>query len=653
MLLITNILAINNLFVFTIALVIVLVLVLIVFYNRKLMKKQREESTYEIGQLKLQCDSHKDELERVLQARDATITELKQQLSELSISGSEQTLYFENLRNETENKYLWLKQVINSVDIGIVVVDAENHRIIDANKKMLDILGQSLNALQSKLCSQITGEAETEACCLAVSEHNKQSAEVKIVSPQGEDMFYRKSVVCFQTEMKYCVISYVGITEQIHLTDEITKQKKELAAQRDSLTEQNKNITDSILYASRIQNAILPPDKFIKHVLPEHFILYKPRDIVSGDFYWVAQRGERIIIVAGDCTGHGVPGAIMSMLGIAILNEIVTAQIKANQIVEELREHVIRSLRQTGKKGEAFDGMDVSVCVIDNKTHKLEYTGAHNPLFIVREFSLVPYEFNPITVKHLGRSVLSSDGEMELLEIKADKMPIGLLQGTLKPFLYHEIDIQENDMLYVFSDGFIDQPDMDGKKLLRKRFKKILVDMYDKTMEEQKNILEEKFVAWKGEKMQLDDILVFGIKIVSKKDNKAQSESYNWADKVILIAEDEMISYMLLEEKLAKTRIKVLWAQNGKRAIELYKANLKIDMVLTDLAMPGMNGFEVIQQIREINADIPIIIQSAFFSRDEKEKGFKAGCDEFITKPINTQTLLATLNELLSVKMNK
>ncbi|MCF6184899.1 MAG: SpoIIE family protein phosphatase, partial [Bacteroidales bacterium] len=202
---------------------------------------------------------------------------------------------------------------------------------------------------------------------------------------------------------------------------------------KDKIEKQQKNIMDSIHYAGRIQEAVLPPDEFLNRILGEHFVLFRPRDIVSGDFYWATQRGDKTVIVAADCTGHGVPGAFMSMLGISFLNEIVNKEeiLQANIILNRLRENVKKSLRQTGKENEAKDGMDIALCIIDKKEMKIQYAGAYNPLLIIRN--------------------------EEISRIKADRMPIGIYLREKESFTNNIIDIHKGDLLYIFSDGYVDQ----------------------------------------------------------------------------------------------------------------------------------------------------------------------------------------------------
>jgi serine phosphatase RsbU (regulator of sigma subunit)/uncharacterized protein HemY len=273
--------------------------------------------------------------------------------------------------------------------------------------------------------------------------------------------------------------------------DEIEAQRNLATQQRDEITKQKELITDSISYASKIQNAVLPQNDYIDKVMQEHFILYRPRDIVSGDFYWLSQRNDKLVIAAADCTGHGVPGAFMSMLGVSFLNEIVNKSnvLQANEILDKLRINVISSLHQAEKEGQPKDGMDIALCIIDKKNGKMQFSGAHNPAYFFR------------------------DGE--LIELKGDRMPIGIhIKHNDKPFENHEIDIQKGDSIYLFSDGFTDQlGGGDRRKFTKKRLREELANLQNKTMAEQKVILNNALEKWRGDVPQIDDVLMVGIKI--------------------------------------------------------------------------------------------------------------------------------------------
>ena len=274
-----------------------------------------------------------------------------------------------------------------------------------------------------------------------------------------------------------------------HLEEIVKERTAEIIAQKTEIEEKNHHITSSIEYASRIQYALLTPNEIVSKYLPEHFILFKPRDIVSGDFYWLKQIGNHTIYAAADCTGHGVPGAFMSMLGISFLNEIVskTRFDNAGEILDKLRKKVKASLRQTGKDNESKDGMDIAVCIINKETLIVEYAGAYNPLYIIRK--------------------------RKLIEIKATRNPIGIYLNE-ESFKNHKFQLEKGDILYTFSDGYIDQfGGEDERKFKTKNFKNLLIEISDKPMHQQKETLEEILVKWRGNIEQTDDIIVFGVKI--------------------------------------------------------------------------------------------------------------------------------------------
>jgi serine phosphatase RsbU (regulator of sigma subunit) len=264
-------------------------------------------------------------------------------------------------------------------------------------------------------------------------------------------------------------------------------------------------IKDSINYAKYIQTAILPNKEFLDMHLKDYFILFRPKDIVSGDFYWVTSIEELTVIAAVDCTGHGVPGAFMSMLGAALLNEIVNKEYITHPgvILRRLRKEIIRSLHQRGETGELKDGMDLALCAIDFTNMKLQFAGANNPLYLVRKKE---------NEKIGAGNILASESHI-LYEIKGDRMPISIHE-SMKEFSVHEIGLLNGDMLYLFSDGFADQfGGQEGKKLHYKAFKKILLEHAGGSMEEQERGLEKTFSDWKGDHKQVDDVLVVGIRV--------------------------------------------------------------------------------------------------------------------------------------------
>ena len=274
------------------------------------------------------------------------------------------------------------------------------------------------------------------------------------------------------------------------LEQKVKERTKTIEEQKEEILAKNEEITQSIQYAKRIQTAVLPSVEKMDKALPDYFVLFRPRDIVSGDFYWMAEKDDKVIIVAADCTGHGVPGAFMSMLGVSFLNEIVNkgAVNQANKILNQLRAHVKDTLSQTGKEGEAKDGMDISLLMFDFKKKTVQYSGAYNPLYLIRKG--------------------------ELIETKADKMPIGIHIAEKESFSNNEIKLQKGDTLYIFSDGFIDQFGGDaGRKYMAKPFKRLLAEIQTSPMDEQKFILNETFDTWRGKYNQIDDVIIIGIRV--------------------------------------------------------------------------------------------------------------------------------------------
>ncbi len=272
--------------------------------------------------------------------------------------------------------------------------------------------------------------------------------------------------------------------------ESLSLQNEEILAQRDLLSKQNKAISESILYAKQIQSAVMPKKQLLDEIMPEYFILFKPRDVVSGDFYWIRKTQEFVIIIVADCTGHGVPGAFMSMLGISILNEIVWNKkiTKANQALNKLRNHVKHALEQTGKEGEIDDGMDLALCLLNTTTNELQYAGANNSLYLIK------------------------DGNFN--EIKADKMPIGYYPNEKPSFTNHEIQLNKGDTLYLFSDGFMDQfGGKQGFKFMTARFQQLLLDINIRPMELQEVLIEEELDRWMVGWEQTDDILVMGVRV--------------------------------------------------------------------------------------------------------------------------------------------
>lgn len=275
-------------------------------------------------------------------------------------------------------------------------------------------------------------------------------------------------------------------------TAEVVQQKAEIELQSKKIEVFYKQVTDSIRYAKRIQEAILPPDSFVKKLLPDSFVLYKPKDIVSGDFYWFEQLNGKTLFAAVDCTGHGVPGAFMSIVGYNLLKQIISKHqiTQPALILDELSKGVSETLHQRNyEESTSKDGMDITLCSYDSENHEVEFAGAFNPLFIVREG--------------------------EIFEIKGNKFPVGIfLEKETKKFTNHKLKVKKGDVLYIFSDGYADQfGGAKGKKFMQSQFRNLLFDIHKKPMPEQHRILNQTIEHWRGNEDQVDDILVIGMRV--------------------------------------------------------------------------------------------------------------------------------------------
>lgn len=246
----------------------------------------------------------------------------------------------------------------------------------------------------------------------------------------------------------------------------------------------------SLRYAGIIQKALMPDDEHLEGLFMEHFVLFLPRDIVSGDFYYALRNRQYLCVAAGDCTGHGVPGALLSIMGISFLNEIFQTKCepRANRTLNTMREKVMKALRQTGEKSEAKDSIDIGLCVFDTESNKLQFSGANRPLLRIRKG--------------------------EVAEFRPDKMSIGLAPLHEHPFTNVVIDTQPGDTFYLYTDGFSDQfGELTDKKFKHKQLKKVIESVAGFPLNQQKEILEDTFYDWKGNAQQIDDVLVFGFRI--------------------------------------------------------------------------------------------------------------------------------------------
>lgn len=281
---------------------------------------------------------------------------------------------------------------------------------------------------------------------------------------------------------------------QLKLEEIIEEKTEDIRVQKEQIEEKQHEILDSIAYAKRIQSAILPPQKLVKEHLKDSFILYKPKDFVAGDFYWMGQKGNRILFAAADCTGHGVPGAMVSVICNNGLNRSLNEfdLTDPGQILDKTRELVIKEFEKSEE--EVKDGMDIALCALEGKT--IHFSGAHNPLWIIRK------------------------GATEVEQIKADKQPIGQYAKE-EPFNTKKIDLAEGDTIYIFSDGYVDQfggenlpvSKAGGKKFKAAQLRRLLLSIQSETMDRQKELLDQAFINWMGSFEQVDDVCMIGVRL--------------------------------------------------------------------------------------------------------------------------------------------
>ena len=314
---------------------------------------------------------------------------------------------------------------------------------------------------------------------------NLEQIEIKVVGPWYKNL---ATAIPFWGFL-ILLISLSGYSSNKYLSQRrYTAQLKEESRIR--LEEKNKEIVDSINYAKRIQDAVMTSDGYRKSVIPKSFTFFKPKDVVSGDFYWVYKdQEENIFFTVADCTGHGVPGAFMSMIGTSLLNEIIVEKgIKnTNKILDEMRKQIIKSLNQDDNDDQK-DGMDISICKLNLKKNSLEFSGAHNPLLVV------------------------SEGEIKTF--KGDSQAVGLETQNIKPFSKHTVKLKKDDMIYIYSDGYQDQfGGENGKKYMAANFKKLLLKISKEDEKKQNKLLEIELANWMKNEEQIDDVCIMGVRV--------------------------------------------------------------------------------------------------------------------------------------------
>ena len=344
------------------------------------------------------------------------------------------------------------------------------------HEKYFTMYDSVLNAEKTKHLNELQTKYETE----------KKEQEIKLLNKEKK---VQELKIKKQRYFNYSIGVIALVTLVFALI--LFLQKKKILAANKKLTEQQKQITDSITYASRIQNAILPDEKQLNNIFfDNYFILFKPKGLVSGDFYFADEKNGKKIIASVDCTGHGVPGAFMSLLGYSYLTEIINSldTLEANVILNKLRDSIILALRQRQEIGTGKDGMDISLLIIDKQNQELQFAGAYQIMLHLRNGNIQRY--------------------------KGDKMPVGIHYKQETSFTQQTIPFEKDDMIYLFSDGFVDQfGGPKNKKFRLKNFEQLLTNIYEKPLDEQRYVLNKTFDDWKSGKNQIDDVVVVGIRL--------------------------------------------------------------------------------------------------------------------------------------------
>jgi len=382
------------------------------------------------------------------------------------------------------------KRLFDQAFDGAMVLDVSNGRIHLANQRAADILGHSLEALTTKSIFDLHFPEDLDRSSLRIADAWASGGlvydDIPFRTADGQRLPVECSVKVTEHAGRPSVVLYMrDIRERLRLQQEI--------AERNALVElQNNEMLSGLRYAQGIQQAMLPALSQVRAAFSDAFILFKPRDIVSGDFYWCGQVGQKSILAVADCTGHGVPGALLSMTGITLLQQIVNGRgiTAPAQVLGELRSELLRSLAHQEGDSHVRDGMNIGIIAYDRVTRECEFSGALCPLYIVRA---------------------SGDG---LEEVKGDRIPVGYHEGTVRDFTPHLIALQQGDRLFLGTDGFADQfGGPQGRKLKTSGLKEMIARSPEDNLCRQGRALEHSFLEWKGGLDQLDDVTLVGVQV--------------------------------------------------------------------------------------------------------------------------------------------
>ena len=380
------------------------------------------------------------------------------------------------------------ESIIDQANDAMIVIDIVDGKIHQSNPSASHLLGYSEKELEKLSLFELHPKEFLQKSSGIVADVWEKGGLIYSDIP-----FLMKNGELLPDECSPKVAPFAGRPSIVIYARDIRerlKMEKEIRDQNEIIEQKNKDITDSINYAKRIQNAIMPDPGLLNKHCSDAFILFKPKDIVSGDFYWYHRINDMLLVAAADCTGHGVPGALMSMIGINALNEIVEDEdvITTSQALSRLDTDVTETLKRSGDANVINDGMDIAFCAIDLKNNKLNYTGANRPMIFVRNG--------------------------ECTEYKPDKLSISGHRVDKKQFTVHAIELQRGDTFYIFTDGYADQFGGEkSKKFMYKNLLEQLKNIQHKNMQDQKIVLEAAFEKWRGDIEQVDDVLIIGVKI--------------------------------------------------------------------------------------------------------------------------------------------
>ncbi|MFZ1693601.1 MAG: SpoIIE family protein phosphatase [Flavobacteriales bacterium] len=379
-------------------------------------------------------------------------------------------------------------EVLEGSNDGFFVINFVNGRIYQANEKAAGMLGYARQELQGLTIFQLHPDSVLHRSAERIADAWEQKGavydDVPLLTANGDLLQVESSVRVTSYDGKPAIILCIrDISERLALQAKVNEQQA--LVQR-----QNTDLLSSIRYAQRIQRAVLPEATELLQHFPESYILFRPRDIVSGDLFWFAEADGLKVVAAADCTGHGVPGALLSLIGASLFEEVVLQRriTEPAAILDAMREGFEQALNKGDDEAGHRDGMNASIAVIDERERRLRFAGAYHPLYLLRNGAIT--------------------------ELKGDRMPIGLHDGVAKPFAQHELRYQPGDRAYLFSDGITDQFGGPlGKKLRSAGLKQWLAETAALSMDDQHQAISDRFRAWKGTEEQIDDVLLIGVEL--------------------------------------------------------------------------------------------------------------------------------------------